>query len=192
MQNLSSLKQKINSLRDELLNLPFEERAELMGQLTQGATTKNLLTQNGNKIVLYNSIHDLNFQRSHAFTKYMGMDADIGGDMQAVAKHYEKLFMFSNNPKEMKVELQKEAYNLYFFWFLVLENFNPQYLSFACMVHSIDGKEYNDITEDGLIETVKAVSYTGLTAGEMGDWLENVKKNLKKSVNFAFQSDLPA
>ena len=151
-----------------------------------------LTTKSGHKIELFNSIHELPMKRSHAFTKYLGMDADIGSDMNAVAKHYEKLFMFSNNPKEMKAELQKEAYNLYFFWFLILENVNPQYLSFACMVSKIDEKEYNDLTEEGLQKVVEALYETGLTAGELGDWMDALKKNLKMNVNFAFQSDLQA
>lgn len=150
---------------------------------------KTLTTQSGHTIEMYNTIHELPMKRSHEFTKYLGMDADIGSDIEGVGRHFERLFMFLGAGKEMKAEAQREAYNLYYQWFLVLENINPKYLSFACLIHSLDKEPCNDLTEDGLRALVNRLSEINLTEGEISTATEEVKKNLKQSVNYPFPTN---
>ncbi len=142
---------------------------------------ETLTTNRKNKIELYASIYELPIKRSNAYNKYSGMDADIGSDKEAVGTHYDKLLMFLGSGKDMNEEAQREAANLYMYWQLVHQGINPKHLSFACMVHSVDGVVYNDLTESGLQKVVDKLAEIEVTEGEIREFLDDVKKNFRKS-----------
>lgn len=149
-----------------------------------------LTTKSGSRIELFESIQDLPMRNSNAFNKALLFDAGVGSTPADLDKHFQKLFMFLGAEKDMKKEAIAEATNMYYQWVQALEDFNIKYVSFACLVHSIDGTEYRDLTESGLLKTIAAIEKTGLTDGELGTWLEGVKKNLMKNVGLPSRKDL--
>jgi hypothetical protein len=61
-------------------------------------------------------------------------------------------------------------------YFSALEKINYQSHAFACLVHSINGKEYNDISESGLNEIVKDLEATNIAQGQIKETVDTVKK----------------
>ena len=55
-------------------------------------------------------------------------------------------FIKANNNKKALQELQNMRQNMY----MVNSEISPKYLAFAALIHSIDGKEVNDLSDDGL------------------------------------------
>ena len=100
------------------------------------------------KVEMYDGdISELPAARFQAFSKYVLLDAKIGGELSDIDFHIERilLFMESDKPKA-RIELQNLRQNLYF----VMEGINPKMLAFATLVHKIDGKEQTDLTDSGI------------------------------------------
>jgi uncharacterized coiled-coil DUF342 family protein len=58
----------------------------------------------------------------------------------------------------------------------IVSNVSPKMLSFATLIHKIDGKIFEDFSDENLQETIKRLSKKGLTVRMVEDFLEYVKK----------------
>jgi len=146
-------------------------------------TIKTGLLKQG-EVVLFDSIKELNIERHHELQKLIIRDAGIGSDMDAVAGHFSTFHSLLVNQKHN--EALKEAQNLHNNIFYMIEKINIKSFSFMCMVHAINGKEYNDFSEEGVKQVLKKLSDSGLKQSEVEDILQDVKKNLKKSFDPTF------
>lgn len=109
------------------------------------------LNINGHTVILYDDISELSIVRYSAFNKYMLIDSGIGTDMDSVASHLKKAMLYVNdNPDQTLGELKNMLQNIYF----ISERFNPEYLSFACLVKKLDGRDCDDLSEEGLKEVL--------------------------------------
>jgi len=122
-------------------------------------------------VKLYDNIDQLPIQRFNKANKYWMLHDNIGssiGDFDQV--HYSKLALLAGDKDKCLAELA----NFRIMVFNIMNEINVEHLSFGCLVHSINGEEQNDLSEDALTEVLKRLSDFGLTQ-------EALKKKLTKS-----------
>lgn len=136
----------------------------------------------GHKVVMYNSIEDLPIKRFHKFNKCMLVDAGIGSDLTAFDAHIERVVRYIRTEKKEDAarEMENMRQNLY----LVMEGINPQQMAFACLVHSIDGKCYDDMSDDGLRNVLHLLG--GAPAKDVASSTDEAKKKIDAELNLYF------
>lgn len=103
-------------------------------------------------VEMYDAIEELPMQRFHKYNKMLLIDAGIGSDLADFDRHIEKAAIYarSKTPELAATELDNMRQNIYF----IQTGLSPRYLAFAVLVKSIDGKECNDLSDDGLQKIV--------------------------------------
>ena len=122
-------------------------------------------------IKMYDDIDQLPISRFNKANKYWMLHDNIGssiGDFDE--KHYAKLTLLAGDKEKCLGELN----NLRIMVYNVMNEINVEHLSFACLVHSINGKERDDLSESALSGVLKQLSDAGMTQ-------ERLKKKLTQS-----------
>ena len=109
------------------------------------------------KIVqVYDSIDEMPIVNFQKYNKYLLIDSGIGSDADDIDAHITRIakLIKSNNTKKALQELQNMRQNMY----MINNEISPKYLAFAALIHSIDGKEINNLSDDGLKEVLAELS----------------------------------
>ena len=115
---------------------------------------------NGKKVRLYDSIDSLTIERFHVYNRMLLVDGGIGSDIRDFDAHIEKVVRYiRNNDRE---NAAKEMENLRQNVYMVLEGQNVRHMSFACLVQSINGKECDDLSPEGLKAVLEQLGGTPL------------------------------
>ena len=124
----------------------------------------------------------VNFQK---YNKYLLIDSGIGSDADDIDAHIVKIakFIKANNNKKALQELQNMRQNMY----MVNSEISPKYLAFAALIHSLDGKEVNDLSDDGLkklLQDLKDIKHSKVI-----DFLLWLKKKVTSELEIYFPGD---
>ena len=143
---------------------------------------KNLLI-NKKVVQVYDSIDEMPIVNFQKYNKYLLIDSGIGSDADDIDAHITRIakFIKANNNKKALQELQNMRQNMY----MVNNEIKPKYLAFAALIHSINGKETNDLSDDGLkalLKELKEVKHSVIV--ELLLWL-------KKKVTFELETYFP-
>lgn len=143
---------------------------------------KNLLI-NKKVVQVYDSIDEMPIVNFQKYNKYLLIDSCIGSDADDIDAHISRIakFIKFNNNKKALQELQNMRQNMY----MVNNEISPKYLAFAALIHSVDGKEVNDLSDDGLktlLKKLKEVKHSAIV--ELLLWL-------KKKVAFELETYFP-
>ena len=124
----------------------------------------------------------INFQK---YNKYLLIDSGIGSDADDIDAHITRIarFIKSNNAKKALQELQNMRQNMY----MVNNEISPRYLAFAALIHSIDGKEINDLSDDGLKNTLAELKK--IKHSKIIDFLTWLKKKVTTELETYFPGD---
>lgn len=106
----------------------------------------------GHHVCVYSSIEELPMVRFHKYNKCLLIDAGIGSDLTAIDGHIERVVRYIRNDDRQNAG--KELENLRQSIYMTLQEMTPRHLAFACMVQQIDGKEYDDLSDEGLKKVV--------------------------------------
>lgn len=145
---------------------------------------KNLLINK--KIVrVYDSIDEMPIVNFQKYNKYLLIDSGIGSDADDIDAHIVKIakFIKANNNKKALQELQNMRQNMY----MVNNEISPKYLAFAALIYSIDGKEVNDLSDDGLkklLQDLKDIKHSKVI-----DFLLWLKKKVTSELETYFPGD---
>jgi len=104
----------------------------------------------GLKVEFFDNIEELSMKRYELFTKYILLSSGIGGDIDSMNVHFNKLYAYAN--KGDKSNLVKELINLHQNVRFAINKLQPENKAFAAMVKSINGKEYTAMSESALDE----------------------------------------
>lgn len=121
---------------------------------------KSLLVNN--KVVkVYDSIDEMPIVNFQKYNKYLLIDSGVGSDSDDIDAHIVKIakYIKANDNKKALQELQNMRQNIY----MVNSEISPKYLAFAALIHSIDGKELTDLSDDGLkkvLQDLKEVKHS--------------------------------
>lgn len=136
----------------------------------------------GHKVVFYDSIKQMPIRRYQQSNKYLMIASDIGSDFADFDKRTLKVMEFLK--KGMLGEAVKEMENRRQTIWNAYKNYNPQGMSLALLVKSIDGRPRNDISDEGLEKTLDELNRIGFSYDDMIENLSEVKKkstfNLKR------------
>jgi len=138
------------------------------------------------KIVrVYDSIDEMPIVNFQKYNKYLLIDSGIGSDADDIDAHIVKIakFIKANNNKKALQELQNMRQNMY----MVNNEISPKYLAFAALIHSIDGKEVNDLSDDGLkklLQDLKDIKHSKVI-----DFLLWLKKKITSELETYFPGD---
>lgn len=138
------------------------------------------------KIVrVYDSIDEMPIINFQKYNKYLLIDSGIGSDADDIDAHIVKIakYIKSNNNKKALQELQNMRQNIY----MVNSEISPKYLAFAALIHSVDGKEVNDLSDDGLkklLQDLKEIKHSKVI-----DFLLWLKKKVTSELEIYFPGD---
>lgn len=138
------------------------------------------------KIVrVYDSIDEMPIINFQKYNKYLLIDSGIGSDADDIDAHIVKIakYIKSNNNRKALQELQNMRQNIY----MVNSEISPKYLAFAALIHSVDGKEVNDLSDDGLkklLQDLKEVKHSKVI-----DFLLWLKKKVTSELETYFPGD---
>lgn len=137
------------------------------------------------KIVqVYDSIDEMPIVNFQKYNKYLLIDSGIGSDADDIDAHIVKIakFIKANNNKKALQELQNMRQNMY----MMNSEISPKYLAFAALIHSIDGKEVNDLSDDSLknlLQDLKDIKHSKII-----DFLLWLKKKVTGELETYFPS----
>ena len=128
----------------------------------------------GKKVVMFDSIDELPIRRFHKWQKLLMVAAGVGGTLAEFDSHIERVvtFLKTNDRDNAVKELENLRQNVN-----MMQNEVPLAgMAFAALIQSVDGKECNDISEDGLQRTLDLLG--GVTFGQVqAETLASKKKN---------------
>ena len=132
---------------------------------------------NKKTICVYDSIDELPIVNFQKYNKYLMIDSGIGSDVDDIDAHIAKIakYIKSKDEKKALLELQNMRQSMY----MINSEISPKYLAFAALIHSIDGKEVTDLSDDGLkalLEEIKQIKHSKVI--EFLFWL---KKKLRRN-----------
>lgn len=133
-------------------------------------------TKKGVEIKYFSDPDQLPFGRYCVFQKYTLMNAGIGSNIQDIGIHFAKLHEFLG--AEMIEEAKKEAENLHFNFFTILNSVNYITKADAALVVSIGNKKFSDLSEEGLDCCIKEMDNAGVTFSDFKGIFIDVKKKL--------------
>lgn len=135
-----------------------------------------------NKIVeLYDSIEELPIVNFQKFNRYMLIDAGIGSDINDVDSHITKVAKFI---KSDKVKALQELQNMRQNMFMIINEISPKHLAFATLIHSINGKEITDLSDENLSAIID--SFRSVKRSKIIDLLDRFKKKINSELELYF------
>ncbi len=109
---------------------------------------------------IYNDIDQLPVQRFTLANKYWMLHDSIGSSIEDFDKnHFNKITLIAGD----KEKTLKELANFRILVFNIMNDTNVQHLSFACLIHSVNGIEVTDLSQENLQKLLNKLSGLGLT-----------------------------
>jgi hypothetical protein len=126
------------------------------------------------RLMMYDDIEQLPIERFNKANKFWMLSDNLGNSFEDIDKvHLSRLFLIAGD-KEKAV---KEINNLRVLVYNIINETHPDQLAFASLIHSVNGKEVTDISDEGLRVLLKMLSDKGLSIGEVK------KKSIKQALN---------
>lgn len=132
-------------------------------------------------IKLYDCIDELPIERYHKFNIYCLLSAGIGNDIESVTSHINSIYSALQRKDFDRLKIQFENY--YMSLNMILEHIDTQSIAFACLVHSINGDEITDLSDESLKNISKRITRAGKRV-KILELVSEIKKKLKKNSNY--------
>ena len=134
------------------------------------------------KVTYYDAISELPIVRFHVYNKMLLVDSGVGSDVTDFDSHIERVMAFlqKKDTENAVKELQNVRQNLY----LIQQSLSPKHMAFAAIIKEIDAKERNNISEDGLKETLAML--TDATVKDVDSPVSEAKKKIDEELQLYF------
>jgi len=116
------------------------------------------------------------------FNKYMLIDSGVGADMESVDTRLTSIYKFVEAGKTDSAHI--EINNLRQSFYFIMQKVTPKYLSYVCLIESIDGVPFTDYGEDNAQATLQLIAKWGVTKGFLDTAIDAFKKKTKVSYKF--------
>ena len=136
---------------------------------------------NNHELKLYDSIDEMPIVNFQKYNKYIIVDSGLGSDIDSVDEHLVNLAKLIKSDKD---KAQQELQNLRQTMHLIVSGISPNYLAFAALIHSIDGKVVEDLSDENLksiIEKLQKAKHSMIVSILL--W---VKKKLATELEISF------
>jgi len=122
-------------------------------------------------VKLYDDIDQMPIERFNKANKFWMLHDNIGSSISDFdTNHFNKIILLAGDKEKCKAEI----HNFRILVYNIQNEINVEHRSFACLVHSINGEEINDLSLESLDNVLKRLSDNGLTQ-------ELLKKKLSRS-----------
>jgi hypothetical protein len=140
------------------------------------------------EVKLFSSIKELPITRKHELNKLVAQKIDIGDNPSDIARHLKALYKYvmGGYNNEAILELKNMHNNMFY----AIEGIDIDCYCFAAMIHSVDGKEFTDLSLEGSKAMADWVTSSTMTNGEVEEIVIDVKKNLIPNYQPSFLIDL--
>lgn len=133
---------------------------------------------------MYDSIDELPIVNFQKYNKFLLIDSGVGSDINDIDQHITRLAKYIKSDKALAIqELQNMRQNMY----MIANGISPKYLAFAALIHSINGKKVEDLSDENLksiLNELKAVKHSWLV-----DFLTGIKKKIQAELEVYFPED---
>lgn len=136
------------------------------------------------KVTFYDAIAELPITRFHVYNKMLLVDSGVGSDITDFDSHVERVMAFlkkKDNESAIK-EMQNLRQNIY----LIQQALSPKHMAFAALIKEIDGKPCDNISDDGLKETLAKIANEKITE------IDKPLHESKKKIDGELQAYFPA
>lgn len=130
-------------------------------------------------VKLYQDIDETPIDLYNLFNEYSLRDAEIGNSIADIDKRHTNLAVLIKKKKHE--EALQTVNNLYQTYWSALNKVNHKSLCFGVMVHSVNGIEITDYSEESVKIMLSDLSKKGLTMRHVKDEVDSLKKNFKNS-----------
>lgn len=132
----------------------------------------------------YDTIEELPVVRFHKYQKLLLVDAGVGATITDFDQRIEKArrFIVAGKPEQAQRELENLRQCVY----LIQTGISPKHRAFAAFVTKIDGKECNDLSDDGLVAVTAMLN--DAPESELTARLDAVKKKIDGELMLYFPS----
>lgn len=144
----------------------------------------SITTETGTVVTLYAGAKECPSIRYKELQKYLLMDTGIGSDMQAVAAKFSKMNAFLT--KGQTEDAKNESENLFYNIFSIMQKIDYKSYAFVCMVYSIGPRLCNDLSDEGLNDTIAYLEKTLITQNQIETALEEIKKKISFELELHF------
>jgi len=103
------------------------------------------------EVKIFTDVEELFIPRYSKFNKYMVLNEEVGHNFNDVETHFSKMYALINSPAKLKIQIDNFRQLIY----SIDNGQNFINMAYACLIHSIDGVECNDLTPTGLSETLE-------------------------------------
>ena len=127
------------------------------------------------KVLFYTDIDQLPAERFSKVNKYWMLHDELGSCFEDIDRiHITRLALSLNDPMKAKKVLD----NLRVLIYNIINETDPESLAFATLIHSIDGIELTDLSDENLKKTIKYLSDRGLTIDTLKKKQRDTRGNL--------------
>ena len=139
---------------------------------------------NGNIIKLYAGVDDMPAFRYKEFCRFQMLEAGIGSSPESLSSHLSTMAGYIRNGHKDKALQELANYQQAISF--ISSRISPEQNSFMCMVHSINGDLFEDLSESGIAAAMELLSKKGLTIGKIKAWLGEFKKKIEAELETLF------
>jgi hypothetical protein len=136
------------------------------------------------RLLLYTDIDQLSAERFSKINKYWMLDDELGNSFEDIDKIHITRILLSLDDKD---KARRVVDNLRVLIHNIINEVNPESLAFMCLIHSIDGEELIDLSEDNLKAKLKLLSDRGLMYVE----LKKKTKEIREGIYAELESFFP-
>lgn len=132
------------------------------------------------RIIFYENAEELPLRRYQKFTKHIMIACGVGENLADYDNRTQKAMVYLK--AQDVINASKELQNRRQLVFNALNEYSPQNMALAVLVKTIDGKEYNDLSGEGLEKVLDKLDQLGYTKKEVLSTIDRLKKKLKESL----------
>lgn len=143
------------------------------------------LSIKGKIIKVYDSIDEMPIINFQKYNKFLLIDSGIGSDADDVDAHIVKIakFIKAKDTKKALQELQNMRQNIH----MINSEISPKYLAFAALIHSINGQEVKELSDDNLKKII--ASLNRVEHSFVANFLLWLKKKVSTELELYFPND---
>ena len=132
------------------------------------------------RIIFYENAEELPLRRYQKFTKHIMIACGVGENLADYDSRTQKAIVYLK--AQDVINASKELQNRRQLIFNALNEYSPQNMALAVLVKSIDGKEYNDLSGEGLEKVLDKLDELGYTKKEVLSTIDRLKKKLRANL----------
>lgn len=139
----------------------------------------------GHSVKMYDDISELPIVRFQKYCKYALYDSGIGGDLESFIGHLQRATAFiRTEPDKAISELENMRTNVS----MIYNEINPANMAFACFVIEVDGKPFNDLSDDGIKKLLN--KFSSEKQSIIDRMLESIKKKIQEEMKMYFPGNI--